>query len=86
MGARDLSGYPRNLVNRRRSGFACQKWSGEGAWVAFLRGVCRFWRGSRALAGCCISEDFFPSFISGFASLRNGVTRRCSKRSAALAR
>lgn len=42
MGARDLSGLPQELVNRRRSGFACQKWSGEGAWVAFLRGVCRF--------------------------------------------
>lgn len=27
-------GYPRNLASRR-SGFACQRWSGEGAWVAF---------------------------------------------------
>ncbi|KAL7802408.1 hypothetical protein V8C44DRAFT_283368 [Trichoderma aethiopicum] len=34
MGARDFV-YPRDETNRCRSGFACLRWSGESAWVAF---------------------------------------------------
>ncbi|TFB00679.1 hypothetical protein CCMA1212_007111 [Trichoderma ghanense] len=63
MGARDFV-YPRNWANRCRSGFACPRWSGESAWVAFEGAVGSSRPGEAARSSHSVPPRLYARLVS----------------------